>query len=149
MKFWDSSAILPLCLHEPRTSLVEKIVREDFEMVAWWGTPIEGYSAFARLRREDILDDVGEQEARACLNQWAKEWTEMEPSLQVRDNAARVLLLHPLRAADSLQLAAALVWANQKGMGHEFVCLDRRLRGAAQREGFSVLPREADIQKGR
>ena len=147
MKFWDSSAILPLCLHEPRTALVEKIVREDSEIVAWWGSPIEGYSAFARLRREGILDDDGEQTARDYLSQWAQEWTEMAPSLQVRDNAARVLLLHPLRAADSLQLAAALVWANQKGLGHEFVCLDRRLRGAAHREGFSVLPRDVDIQK--
>jgi len=73
----------------------------------------------------------------------------MGPSLQGRDNAARVLFLHLLRAADSLQLVAALVWANQKGMGHEFVCLDRRLRGAALREGFSVLPREVDIQKGK
>lgn len=147
MKFWDTSALIPLCLREPQSSLVEKILHEDSEMVAWWGSPIEGFSAFARLRREEILDEVGERQARHCLTQWATEWTEVEPSSQVRDNAARVLLLHPLHAADSLQLAAALVWANQKSVGHEFVCLDPRLRDAAQREGFSVLPLDFDFQK--
>ena len=54
-----------------------------------------------------------------------------------------------VRRQRDILLAAALVWANQEGMGHEFVCVDRRLWGAAQREGFSVLPREADIQKAR
>ena len=52
------------------------------------------------------------------------------------------LLLHPLRAADAMQLAAAIVWANGQATGHEFVCLDHRLREAAQREGFTVLPKQ-------
>ncbi|MBA2251932.1 MAG: hypothetical protein H0W13_04380, partial [Nitrospirales bacterium] len=51
------------------------------------------------------------------------------------------VLLHPLRAADSLQLAAALVWANRQAVGHHFVCLDQRLREAAHREGFVLLPK--------
>jgi predicted nucleic acid-binding protein len=69
-------------------------------------------------------------------------WTEIEPSVVVREQAARVLLLHPLRAADALQLAAAIVWANGQASGHEFVCLDHRLRDAAQRERFIVLPKQ-------
>ena len=96
--------------------------------MAWWGILIEGYSAFARLRREDILDDVGEQEACDCLNPWTSAWTEMEPSMRV-GQCCPCALTTSSSTADSLQLAAALVWANQNGRGHEFVYLDRRLRG--------------------
>ena len=42
--------------------------------------------------------------------------------------------------ADALQLAAAEVWAGQPSAGYTFVCLDHRLRDAASREGFEVMP---------
>lgn len=54
--------------------------------------------------------------------------------------ALRLLASHPLRAADALQLAAALVWARGQPGGHEIVCLDDRLASAALLEGFTVLP---------
>lgn len=60
-----------------------------------------------------------------------------------REQAGRALLLHPLRAADALQLAAALVWSRGQVAGHHFVCLDQRFREAARREGFTVLPKGA------
>lgn len=60
---------------------------------------------------------------------------------EVRNQAIRLLGLHPLRAADALQLAAALVWADRRPRGHPFVCLDAGLREAAHAEGFSVLPK--------
>lgn len=63
MKFWDASAIIPLCFQEPRTALLRKLAEEDGAMVTWWATPIECYSAFARLRREDILDSDDEGQA--------------------------------------------------------------------------------------
>jgi hypothetical protein len=51
-----------------------------------------------------------------------------------------MLRSHPLRAADSLQLAAALIWANAHRPGAEFVSLDTGLCTAAAREGLVVLP---------
>lgn len=143
MKFWDSSAILPLCLHEPQTPNLKKICVRDGAVVAWWGTAVECYSAFARLRREQALSTADETQARTVLQVLMATWTEIEPSTAVRDQAGRVLLLHPLRAADAMQLAAAIVWANGQASGHEFVCLDHRLREAAQREGFTVLPKQS------
>ena len=68
-------------------------------------------------------------------------WTEVEPTGLVREQAGRVLRLHPLRAADALQLAAALVWCQGDPIYHAFICLDQRLREAARREGFPILPR--------
>lgn len=141
MKFWDASAIIPLCLQEPQTTVLKKITDEDEAIVAWWSTPVECYSTFARLRREELLDSSEETYAREILMDLSAEWTEVQPSFAVRESAGRALLLHPLRAADSLQLAAALVWAKGHAAGHHFVCLDQRLREAARREGFVILPR--------
>ncbi|MET0516314.1 MAG: PIN domain-containing protein [Nitrospiraceae bacterium] len=141
MKFWDASAVIPLCLQESRTGSLRKLAEEDEAIVAWWATPVECYSAFARLRREDLLTTTEEEQARAVLMALAAEWTEIEPSRIVREQAGRTLLLHPLRAADALQLAAALVWSRGQVAGHHFVCLDQRLREAARRESFAVLPK--------
>ena len=140
MKFWDASAIVPLCLREPTSPSVRRIAEQDGALVVWWGTPVECCSAFARLRRDGLLSRAGEDQARRLLGRLADGWTEVEPSREVRENAGRVLLLHPLRAADSLQLAAALLWTRGRPAGRDLVCLDERLREAATREGFTVLP---------
>ena len=140
MKFWDSSAVFTLCVQEPQSALLKALMEEDGAIVAWWTTPVECYSALARLRREGIINRDGEDRARSVVDSLSVAWIEIEPNRQVRDGARRLLLLHTLRAADALQLAAALVWANGRPTGHGFVCLDQRLREAASREGFQVLP---------
>ncbi len=63
------------------------------------------------------------------------------PTDPIRRRAGRLLALHPLRGADALQLAAALAWCDEQPSGVSFVCLDERLREAALRESFTVLPR--------
>lgn len=140
MKFWDTSALLPLCLKEPQTGKVQDLVQQDGDLVVWWGALIEGYSALARLRREKVLTREEELQSRQMFLRLSSQWTEVRPSNLVRDQASRVLLLHPLRAADAVQLAAALVWAGSQTTSLEFVCLDHRLREAAAREGFQVIP---------
>lgn len=140
MRFWDASALIPLCLHERQTGFLKKLVQEDEEIVAWWASPVECLSALARLRRERCLSVAEEGQAQAILRALMEAWTEVEPSGHVREQAGRVLRLHPLRAADALQLAAALVWCQGNPDNHSFVCLDQRLRDAARREGFLLLP---------
>lgn len=140
MIFWDASAIVPLCVDQPGTLQVREILEADNVIAAWWGSPVECFSAWARLRREGALTERGEDQSRRLLGLLAGSWTEIEPSREVRDLAGRILLLHPLRAADSLQLAAALVWAGKNPTGHGFACLDRRLRDAARKESFTLFP---------
>ena len=109
MIFWDASAIVPLCLDEPWTPLLTQVLAEDPLMLVWWGSMVECWSAFARLRRGGLFDTSDEEHARTILTRLATAWTEILPSQAVRDYAARALQWHPLRAADGLQLAAALV----------------------------------------
>ena len=142
MKFWDASAIITLCIEEKETPSVQDIAKKDEMIVVWWGSIVECHSAFGRLRREGFLKPKEEMQSLAILSQLSRVWTEIEPSDDVRDITRRLFQNYPLRAADSLQLAAAIVWAAKTPSGHEFVCLDSRLRDAAQREGFTVLPGE-------
>ncbi len=60
----------------------------------------------------------------------------MEP---FRRYAERLVETHPLRAGDALQLAAAIVAAEERPDSIEFVTFDRRQAEAAEREGFRVL----------
>jgi predicted nucleic acid-binding protein len=140
MMFWDSSAIIPLCIDEPQTKAVHQLVKKDHAIAVWWGSVIECYSAFARLRREGFLKSEEEDSIRHLLSLLSDTWTEIAPSEDVRDIAGRLLMLHPLHAADAMQLSAALVWAGKRPKDHQFVCFDLRLRDAARKEGFSLLP---------
>jgi len=140
MRFWDTSAILPLCLEGPNSPALRELALADSSQVVWWGTPTECHSAFARLRREERITAAEEDGLRELLVLLGGVWTEIEPSAEVRTVAGRLLLNHPLRAADALQLSAALVWAGKAPTGQRFVCLDQRLRDAARKEGFVVVP---------
>jgi uncharacterized protein len=140
MKFWDSSAIIPLCLKEPLSERVKNLAQKDEDLVVWWATRVECFSALARRRREGRLETQAERQAKAALDALAGEWSEVQPVELVRHRAERLLMVHSLRAADALQLAAALLWTEEATSGAEFVCLDQNLREAASMEGFTVLP---------
>lgn len=139
MKFWDASAVVPLLADEaPRSELLD-LLQQDPQMLVWWGTPVEVVSALARREREGVLTERDVADAIGALRILGDSWEEILPSDGVRRTAERLLRSHPLRAADSLQLAAALIAAEQDPATLEFVCLDERLAAAARREGFLVI----------
>lgn len=140
MSFWDSSAIVPLCVHEPASTLMRQISRAHGVPAVWWASLIECRSALERRARAGQLKRNQKRQAERLLEQLATAWTEVQPTLVLRERAMRLLAPHDLRAADALQLAAALVWAEERPAGRVFVCLDSRLRESAEREGFIVLP---------
>jgi predicted nucleic acid-binding protein len=141
MRFWDASAIIALLANEPPGARLLELLGEDPQVLAWWGTPVEIASAFARREREKLLSADQVTAALAATRQFANSWHEIVPSDSVRHTAQRLLRTHPLRTTDSLQLAAALVAADHNPASLEIVCLDTRLSSAAQREGFSVIER--------
>lgn len=108
-------------------------------MLVWWATEVECVSAIARLEREGDLTRRSTLEALQRLDALAEGWHEVQPVEAVRLAARRLLRVHNLRAADSLQLAAALVGSEGQPASLEIVSLDDQLIDAAQREGFTVL----------
>jgi len=140
MKFWDSSALIPLIVPEPETRPLGGLFKADPAIAAWWGSRAECTAALARLERDRRVTGQHMAQARARLDLLADQWLEISPSPQVREQAERLLRVHVLRSADAHQLAAALVASRHRPASLEFVTIDQRLADAARREGFRLLP---------
>ncbi len=138
MRFWDSSAIVPLLVRDGPTEAMRVLGQEDPQMLVWWATEVECVSATARLERQGDLTSDGTLAALERLDALASAWSEVQPLTAVRRAARRLLRVHSLRAADALQLAAAVVASEGHPASLEIVTLDDRLTEAARREGFVV-----------
>ena len=139
--FCDSSAMVPLVFPENRSEEMVHLARRD-GLVIWWGTSVECHAAAFRRHREG---KVTLQDVRAGLKRLRDlvgEATSVNPSDTVRSRAEQLTSRYPLRAADALQLAAALTCCEDEPWNEVFVCLDRRLREAARQAGFAVLPED-------
>lgn len=108
-------------------------------MLVWWATELECASAIARLEWDGDLSGEATFIALERLDALASSWHEILPGETARRTARRLLRVHPLRAADALQLAAAIVGSESDASSLEVVSLDGRLTDAARREGFTVI----------
>ncbi len=135
--FWDSSALVPLCAVQATTNAVERLA-ERYSVVVWWGTSVELQSAFARLHRSAKLNEGDKELAIEAARLLSRRWEEILPSDELREIASSLLYSYPLRAADGLQLAAAMIWCRQKPTGRNFISSDARLCEAASQAGFFV-----------
>lgn len=141
MRFWDASALVPLVLREPQTDAVAALLEPDPEIASWWGSPVECASAAARLRRDGALSVAEEGRMLSAIDLLRSSCHEIQPGEELQRTAMRLLRVHALRAADALQLAAAITWGGSPPFeGAELVTLDGRLAEAATLEGFRVLP---------
>jgi predicted nucleic acid-binding protein len=120
----------------------------DPAMLVSWGTEIECVSALSRRERQGSVIANVVVEALDDLSSLVAAWHEIEPTDRLRRTARRLLRVHDLRGADALQLAAALVAAEDQPASLEFASLDVRLIEAARREGFPVLDLEAPKVRG-
>jgi predicted nucleic acid-binding protein len=138
LRYWDSSAIIPLTVTEASTDAMRAIAQEDPVMCVWWATELECVSALAGLEREGALTETATTGALERLDVLTESWNEVQPVAAVRSAARRLLRVHALRAADALQLAAAVVAAEGHPGSLEIVTLDEHLAAAARREGFTL-----------
>ena len=135
--FWNSSALVPLCVRQgvtPRAISLYKL----HDAVVWWAAPVEIASALARLVRMKQL--APDDWTRACklAKRLADSWSVIQPSDALRASSCQLVERYDLRAGDSLQLAAALQWCEDAPQGRVFLTADRRLREAARSNGFDA-----------
>lgn len=138
MRFWDSSAVIPLLVREQSSPALRKLAKKDPQMIVWWGTPVECVSALSRLEREWPSAGGAVEQALKRLDALGRIWHEVQPVEQVRRLSRRLLRVHHLRAADALQLAAAIAASRDHPPDLPLVSLDKRLLDAARREGFPI-----------
>jgi predicted nucleic acid-binding protein len=139
VRYWDSSAILPLLVEESETPRRRAQLREDSQIVTWWGSKVECASALNRLAREGALAVDALEQILDGLEILSSSWIETQATEKLRRRALRLLRVHSLHSADALQLAAALIACEEKPHLLTFLCSDRQLKDAAAKEGFPVL----------
>ena len=139
MIFWDTSALLPLFVAEKERERARSWLRRDPTVVVWTLTRVELLSVLARREREEPSAARALLRARRQVLAAWEEWSEIVAVEPVRRQAERLVSVHPLRAADALQLGAALVAMDLEPAGLELVTFDEHLATAAEKEGFSVL----------
>ena len=139
VRFWDTSGLVPALIEETTTAVVRSTLDSDPRVITWWGTELECSSAIARAERERRI--IGREIAIALtkLEALRASWVVVDPSAVLRETALRVIRVHPLRAGDALQLAAATVASEHRPPSMQFVTLDDRLAEAASKEGFPVI----------
>ena len=137
--FWDTSAIVPLCCFQEFTFAARRARRRFSLSVVWWGTPVEVYSTIDRLKREGAL--TAEERDKAELD-WETLYVRagrIAPDDELLRLAISIPAVYNIRSADAFQLAAALIWCDQKPRNRPFICADKRLGGAASDAGFEVI----------
>ena len=139
MRYWDTSALVPLFVAEATTGAARSWLNEDSVIATWVWTRVEIASAVERRARDGELSREQRRDVMSRLDGFSAAWHEVVEMLAVRSRAKSVLARHPLRAADAAQLGAALHVQEHLGARLEFVCLDRRLAEAAEREGLAVV----------
>ena len=135
--FWDASALVPLCVRQGMTPRAIALYK-SYTAIVWWATPVEIASALARLVSMKQLDSGDWTKARKLAKNLADSWSLIQPSNVLRSKAVQVVERYDLRAADSLQLAAALAWCEDAPQGHVFLTVDQKLREAARLSGFDA-----------
>ncbi len=140
MKFWDSSALVPLIVAEKETDYCLKTLSGDQEMLIWCLSKVEVISALCRMVRDEKFSESDFNKAKKEFNELIQRAYEVKAIEKVRNRALRLLEVHPLRAADACQLASALVATQEDPERLSILSFDKRLKSAAAKEGFDVNP---------
>ena len=135
--FWDTSALVSLCVRQGATPRAIAVY-ENFEAVVWWATSVEIASALARLLRMKQLNFSDWAKAGKIAKALANNWGVIRPSEALRAKATELVVRYDLRAADALQLAAALAWCEDLPQGRVFLTADQKLQEAASQSGFDA-----------
>lgn len=139
MKFWDTSALVPLIVDEPTTPAMRQALSRDRDVVVWMLTSVELLSTLGRLGRgtKELVDLL--PGARLDAMDLFSRWVAVTHVEGVRRRAERLVGVHPLTAADAMQLGAALIASGDRPETLGFVTLDESLARSARLEGFRVI----------
>jgi predicted nucleic acid-binding protein len=139
VKFWDTSALVPLIVDEPATPAMRHVLSQDRDVLVWMFTSVELLSTLGRLGRMSAdLADVLPSARRDVVDLFTR-WSAVTHVDEVKRRAERLVGVHALSSADALQLGAALIASGDRPETLDFVTLDQSLGRCAQLEGFRVI----------
>lgn len=138
LAFWDSSSLVPLCVQQQPSGKVNKLAAK-YGFVVWWSTQIEMHAALARLLRTGEVTHGEYLGALKSMEMLRRGWRELQPTENLRTRAESLVGRFPLKAANALQLAAAMSWCLDNPRGRKFISGDKQLLHAAGQLGFDVI----------
>jgi predicted nucleic acid-binding protein len=139
MRFWDTSALIPLMLEEAESGRMRQLLAEDGAIAIAPITPLEIASTLWRRQHAGLLRVDEHHDAESIFAELSARWNVVVQTHLVFNAALRLVTRHPLRTLDAMQLGAAMVLSYEPAC-LTLVTLDRDLADAARAEGFEVLP---------
>lgn len=139
MKFWDTSALVPLVTKEERTPDVQALIASDRNIAVSFITPVELTGTLWRRGRRWADQDAFRRSIFKAA-ELESNWTSVDEFNPVLKVARQLITLYVLRSGDAIQLASALFLCGGFPEDLPFVTLDSDLKAAARSEGFHVLP---------
>jgi predicted nucleic acid-binding protein len=141
MVYFDSSAVVALYVAQAISPNARRTRRTASAIATSWLTCAEVLATMRLLRRRGLLTTASEQLA---TSRFLVDWSSFQRLLLDRRVAAhirRLLPAHPLKGADAVQLASALIVARRAadgGLPFSFATDDRTLARAAVAEGLTL-----------
>jgi predicted nucleic acid-binding protein len=138
VRFFDASALVKRYLRELHSATVRRLLATGPVAISRL-SEVEVTSGLARLEREGAITTRMRDRAVAAFAKDLAAWHVVELSSEVATLARVLLLRHPLRSGDVIQLASALR-IQQVALEPltAFVAYDVRLNAAAGREGLKT-----------
>jgi predicted nucleic acid-binding protein len=133
--FLDTSALVKLYITELGSERMRVLVAKGEPVAVSVLAFAEIHATFRRRRREELLQATElEQLQLAFASDW-EELTQVPVGSAVLQLVPSLCARHPLRGADAVHLASALL-LHQAGLQVTFACSDRHLVEAAAAEGL-------------
>ena len=133
--YFDASALAKRYVEEEHTPEVLRWLEQSTPVVCRL-SEVEIASALARRCREHALSRPERDRALGALEEDLQALHVVELSPDVVSTASEILLRHPLRAADAIQLGSALILRERLRTAIAFATFDQRLAAASQAEGL-------------
>lgn len=142
IRYFDASALVKRYVEEPDGEAVRSLLEAPAGAVPATSrlSEVEIASALVRRWREGDLSESERDRTLAALKDDFTALTVVELVPEVTALARRLLLAHPLRAADAIQLASSAFLQKKVGRPIEFLAFDQRLNAAAAKEGLRPAP---------
>lgn len=139
--FFDASALAKRYLREVGSEWVSGLFAGDPPRI--FISSLSGVEVVTAIARKGRAGEVGPQERDKALNAFRREFTAsyalVPPEPTVIYKAMDLLLTHPLRAYDAIQVASALLLPPLPGGATlTFVAADERLLAVAKKLGLPI-----------
>jgi len=141
-RYFDASALVKRYVREAGSGMVRRLLASGIVATSRL-SEVEVASGIVRRARAGAFTAAGRDRALAALQRDMPAFALVELIPEITTDARALLLRHPLRASDAIQLASCLYLQRELNQPVPFVAFDQRLLDAARAEGVAIVARSS------